>query len=51
MIGGDIAQIPPRPGDALVTLADNTKAKRLLGWQPKVSLGEGIAELKKLHGI
>ena len=51
MIGGEITHIPPRPGDALVTLADNTKAKQLLGWQPNVSLEEGIAELKKLHGI
>ncbi len=31
--------------------ADNRKAKELLGWEPKVSLEEGIAELKKQFGI
>lgn len=51
LIGGEIATIPPRPGDALVTLADSTKAKQLLGWEPKVSLEEGIEELKKLYGL
>jgi nucleoside-diphosphate-sugar epimerase len=29
------------------TLADRTQAKRLLGWQPKVSIEEGIADLLK----
>lgn len=28
-------------------LADNTRAKELLGWEPRVSIEEGIAELKK----
>lgn len=30
--------IPPRPGESKVTLADISKAKKLLGWKPKVSL-------------
>ena len=33
------------------TLADNSRAKKLLGWSPEVSLEEGIAELKKLAGL
>ncbi len=31
------------------TLADNSKARNILGWEPKISLEEGIAELKKLY--
>ena len=50
MIGGEVAHIAPRlePHD---TRADNTLAKKLLGWEPQVSLEEGIAELKKIAGI
>ncbi len=33
------------------TLADNTKAKELIGWKPEVSLEEGIEELKKIYVI
>ncbi len=51
MIGGQITHIPRRPGDALITLADNTKARKMLGWEPKVNIEEGIAELKKIHGL
>ncbi|OGZ53272.1 MAG: hypothetical protein A3B25_00155 [Candidatus Ryanbacteria bacterium RIFCSPLOWO2_01_FULL_48_26] len=48
MIGGEIATIPARPGDALITLAENAKVRKILGWEPKVSLAEGIAKLKAL---
>jgi UDP-glucose 4-epimerase len=50
LIGGPVKHIAPRlePHD---TLADNVLAKRLLGWEPEITLEEGIAELKKLHGI
>lgn len=51
LIGGATINVPPRPGEYPMTLADNTKAKRLLGWQPKVSLEAGIKELKKMHGL
>lgn len=46
LIGGPFEHIAPRlePHD---TLADYTKAKELLGWEPQVSLEEGIAELKR----
>ncbi|MDO8510229.1 MAG: NAD-dependent epimerase/dehydratase family protein [bacterium] len=45
LIGGSVEYIPSRfePRD---TLADNSLARSLLGWQPKVSIEEGIAELK-----
>lgn len=50
LIGGPVEHIPPRlePHD---TLADCRRAKELLGWEPEVSLEEGIAELKKLAGL
>jgi nucleoside-diphosphate-sugar epimerase len=50
LIGGPVEHIAPRlePHD---TLADNTRAKELLGWEPRVSLEDGIAELKKEFGL
>ncbi len=50
LIGGKIEYIPARfePKD---TLADNTKARKLLGWRPEVSIEEGIAELKTILKI
>jgi UDP-glucose 4-epimerase len=50
LIGGEAVHIEPRlePHD---TRADTTRAKELLGWEPQVSLEQGIAELKKLHGL
>jgi UDP-glucuronate 4-epimerase len=39
-----IDQQPEKPGDMPVTCADLTKAERLLGYRPKVSFAEGIAE-------
>lgn len=37
---------PKQPGDVDLTFADITKAKALLGWEPKISLEAG---LKSLH--
>jgi len=50
LIGGKVVHTEPRvePHD---TLADNSLAKKLLGWEPKVTLEEGIAELKKEFGV
>jgi UDP-glucose 4-epimerase len=47
LIGGEIQYIPARlePSN---TLADNTKARQLLGWTPEVVFEDGIEELKKL---
>lgn len=45
--GGRVAYIPPRPGETRRTLANNSKARELLGWKPAVSLEEGLAMLKK----
>lgn len=50
LIGGPVQHVEARlePHD---TLADNSKARELLNWQPTVSLEDGIAELKKLNNI
>jgi UDP-glucose 4-epimerase len=50
LIGGEAVHIEPRlePHD---TRADTAKAKELLGWEPMVTLEQGIAELKQLHGL
>jgi CDP-paratose 2-epimerase len=36
-----------RPGDQPIFISDNSKAKKELGWEPKVGLKEGLASL---HG-
>lgn len=51
IIGGIYGYGPVRPGDPRDTLADISKAKKLLGWEPQISLKQGIAELKKNYGI
>lgn len=50
-IGGSCVYIPKRAGEAKETLADITRARRLLGWKPKVRFEDGIAALKKSHGL
>ena len=35
-------QLPTQPGDVPITYADISKAKRLLGYQPKIGIEEGI---------
>ena len=47
LIGGESVNIEPRVGDMRYTEADNKKAKELLGWEPTISLEEGIEKLKK----
>ena len=42
MVGGSHKHIPPRKGEAKETLADISKAKKLLNWEPKVKLEEWI---------
>lgn len=51
LIGGEFKFIPPRLGDVRYTEADNSKAKQILGWEPKIPLENGIAELKKEWGL
>ncbi len=50
LVGGETVMIEPRL-EPQKTLADISKAKKLLGWEPRISLEEGIAELKRDAGI
>ena len=36
--------MPDQPGDVDITYADNTKAKRLLGYEPRTPLAEGLQQ-------
>jgi UDP-glucose 4-epimerase len=45
LLGGNAVYISKRPGEPDCTWADITKAKKLLNWQPKVSLEEGVGIL------
>jgi len=40
-----INQLPPNQADMLTSNADVSKAGRLLGWQPRVGLKEGVSRL------
>ncbi len=42
-----IKYLPPAPGDVSVTYADISKAKRLLGYEPKVQIEEGVERYVK----
>lgn len=47
MIDKNHVFIPPRPGEARVTLADISKAKKYLGWQPKMHLEKWLKSVVK----
>ncbi len=42
--GGHTSYLPPRP-EARHTFADITRAKQLLGWEPRVKFWDGVAQL------
>ena len=44
MISDNIKHIPPRLGEARITLAHNSKIKGALGWEPKIKLEDWISE-------
>ncbi len=48
MIEGPIAYVKERT-EPKSTLCDNSLAKKILGWQPSISLREGIEDLKKIR--
>lgn len=47
--GSGIIHDEPRPGDVLRLFAQTTKSKELLGFQPQVSLREGLIKLKNWY--
>ncbi|MGH7775163.1 MAG: SDR family oxidoreductase [Candidatus Binatia bacterium] len=42
LLGGEVTFIPKRPGEPDCTMADISKIRRLLGWEPKISFEEGV---------
>ncbi len=44
-IGGPSTHIPERLGEALITQADISKAARVLGWKPQLTLAQGLQTL------
>ncbi|MSR78815.1 MAG: NAD-dependent epimerase/dehydratase family protein [Candidatus Taylorbacteria bacterium] len=50
LIGGEVVHEPARP-EPHDTLADNSLAKKLLGWTPEVLFEEGITELKRIYKL
>ncbi len=45
LLGGPVTGIPKRPGEPDCTFADITKIRRILGWEPKISLEEGVQRM------
>lgn len=50
IIGGNTTNLPERPGEAHISLADPNKISELLGWKSKYSLEEWLrTEVKKIN--
>jgi UDP-glucose 4-epimerase len=47
LLGGDVVNIPKRPGEPDATFADVSKIERLLGWRASVSFETGVATMLK----
>jgi len=45
LLGGDVVNIPRRPGEPDCTFADVSKINHMLGWRAKVSLEEGVQQM------
>jgi len=46
LISPNQRRLPPRKIDLKATLADVTRAKSILGWEPSISFREGVDEMK-----
>jgi len=46
--GLSVVYIPPRPAESKVTLADVSKARRLLSWKPRIDFKKGL-EMTRRH--
>ena len=47
LLGGDVVNIPKRPGEPDCTFADITKIQDLLGFKPEIAFKNGVAKLLK----
>jgi UDP-glucose 4-epimerase len=45
LLGGAVEYLPKRPGEPDSTFADTRKIRETTGWQPKVSLEEGVSRM------
>ena len=45
LLGGDRIHIPKRPGEPDCTYADNSRISKEIGWEPQVTIEEGVMEL------
>jgi UDP-glucose 4-epimerase len=45
LIGGPVVYVPRRPGEPDCTWANSSKARSLLGWEPRVTFEEGVASM------
>lgn len=45
LLGGEVIYIPKRPGEPDCTFADTRKIRQMLGWEPRVSLEEGVRQM------
>lgn len=45
LLGGDVVNVPKRPGEPDCTWADINKIQRELGWAPTVSFEEGVGRM------
>jgi len=45
MISDNVTYIAPRKGEAHETLADNTKARNMLGWEPTIDLRSQLSNV------
>ena len=49
--GHPTVNLPPRLGEARLTLADTSKARELMGWRPSVSLEDGLQVLQQYESV
>jgi UDP-glucose 4-epimerase len=45
LLGGEKTFIPRRPGEPDCTFADTSKIRSLIGWQPSISLEDGVSQM------
>jgi len=45
LLGGEKTYIPKRPGEPDCTFADTSKIRKMVGWEPKVSIEEGVQNM------
>lgn len=47
LLGGEVVFVPKRPGEPESTIADISKIKHRLGWEPSISFEKGVSEMMR----